>query len=51
MNQRFAGERVKCFAIIGRASRSAGPQLTPRMRVKRSVIDTELRNVFDSLYG
>jgi long-chain acyl-CoA synthetase len=51
VNERFARvEQVKRFTILDRDLTQQAGELTPTMKVKRTAVHKEFRDVFDSLY-
>ncbi len=51
VNQRFARiEQIKRFAILDRELTQEAGELTPTLKVKRQVIYTNFKDLFDSLY-
>jgi long-chain acyl-CoA synthetase len=52
VNQRFARiEQIKRFAILGRELSQPDGELTPTLKVKRSVIYRKFAGIFDGLYS
>jgi long-chain acyl-CoA synthetase len=51
LNQELAQfEQIKRFAVIGREFSIADGEMTPTLKMKRSVIETRFKEVIDSMY-